>query len=82
MSLKTESDQSNSGFGDEMQLDHSHGTKNKTETMTAKHEETESINIMNLSRDIFWIFEIISSNDVVVLFINTDFGRSVGVVIN
>jgi len=53
MSLKTESDQSNSGFVGEMQLDHSQGTINKTETMTAKHDETDSTNKMNLSRDIF-----------------------------
>lgn len=53
MSLKTESDQRHLTFVDKMQLDHSHGTKNKTKIMTTKQNITESTNMTNLNCVIF-----------------------------
>lgn len=50
--------------------------------MTTKHNKIEIINKTNLKCDILWIFIINSSNCVVLLFVNTDFGRLVGVVTN
>lgn len=67
---------------DEIQLDHSHGTMNKMAIITVKQNRIESINMKNLKCDILWIFIINSSVFVLLLFINTDFGRFVGVVTN
>jgi len=53
MSMKTESDQVNLMFFGEIQLDHSHGTINKTPIMTVKQNKIEIINKMNLNGDIF-----------------------------
>jgi len=52
MSIKIESDQINLIFFEEIQLDHSHGTINKTPIMTAKPNKIEIINKINLNGDI------------------------------
>lgn len=52
MSLKTELDQSNLAFFEDIQLDHSHGAINKTPIMTAKQNKIEIMNKTNLNGDI------------------------------
>jgi len=52
MSIKIESDQIILIFFEEIQLDHSHGTINKTPIMTAKPNKIEITNKMNLNGDI------------------------------
>lgn len=80
--MKTELDQRILTFFDEIQLDHSHGITNKTIIITTKQNKIDKTNKINLNCDIFCTLDQNASILVVLLSINTDFGRLVGVVTN